>query len=123
MNTPVDRNASLKRVAKTLDDYLDIVRHPAFRLGAIDVARNSPFDSCDRLPLRIIDETPKRARGIWACGWPASDDIELAQRRYEEGRQVVVGFGLKIRSWADPRFPPKVIRDWCERCARGIGTA
>ena len=110
-----ERNQGLRPVAQTIDEFLEIVSHAAFRLGALDAASGRTL-SHDEIKTRVELETPPRALAF--CGgnplfW-TEGDLEIAQKRYEEGRQVVAGFRLKIRSWSDPRFPPKVVRDWCE---------
>ena len=110
-----ERNQGVRPVAQTIDEFLEIVSHAAFRLGALDAARGRPL-SHDEIKRRVEIETPPRALAF--CGgnprfW-SEDNLEIAQKRYEEGRQIVTRFKLKIRSWSDPRFPPKVVRDWCE---------
>ena len=119
VTTEVATNRMPQRAAENLEDMLQIAGHPAFRLGVLDAARGAPFDPCDVLPARICDETPDRARGIWTPGWwVSSAEFELAQKRYEEGREAVIGWRLKVRSWSDPRFPPKAVRGWCEQFAK-----
>ena len=112
-----ERNQGLRPVAQTIDEFLEIVSHAAFRLGALDAANGRPL-SHDEIRTRVELETPPRAIGFGQCGGHPSSwsghNLEIAQKRYEEGRQIVAGFRLKIRSWSDPRFPPKVVRDWCE---------
>ena len=112
-----ERNQALMPVAQTIDEFLEVVSHAAFRLGALDAARGRPL-SHDEIKRRVENETPFRAIVFGQCGGHPSSwsehKLEIAQKRYEEGRQIVAGFKLKIRSWSDPRFPPKVIRDWCE---------
>jgi hypothetical protein len=119
---PIEANGYPKRTAKSLQDMLEIASHPAFRLGILDAASGSPFDPGDKISKRIYEETPRRARGMWG-GWVSDGELELAQKRYEEGRICLIGWRLKVRAWSDPRFPPKVIREWCASVARTLGEA
>ena len=96
---------------------LGIVMHPALRLGFLDAQAGKPFDH-DRIMERIASETPPRA--LDRIGWypllrVASDDVRLAQYRYEEGRLLVTQEGLRCRKWGHPDFPPAQVMDWIDR--------
>ena len=109
-------NGLARRPAHSSEDLRQIVTHAAFRLGALDALGARGWD-CDQIRARVRGETPRRALVVGGPdGW-SSPDVELAQRRYEEGRELVIGWGVRFRTWADPRRPPKAVRDWIESIA------
>jgi len=117
-----------------MGQLLAIVTHPAFRLGFLDAQDGRPFDH-DRIVARIEAETPRPA--LERLGWFSFGRFDqapdmfagagmskldrdqaraaLAQYRYEEGRMMVVGFGVRCRSWGHPDFPPAAVTRLLER--------
>lgn len=94
------------------------VTHPACRLGFLDALAGKPIDH-DRILERIERETPQAA--LKRLGWVHADllgtfresEAALAQYRYEEGRQLVIEFGMRCRAWGRPDYPPKQVVDLC----------
>lgn len=109
--------------ARTYGQLLGIVTHPAFRLGFLDCARGRPLDH-DAIVARIYAETPPGA--LTRMGWGAARGffhigaaaVELAQYRYEEGRQAYFELGLRAKAWGHPDFPPAAVRRYIEERAR-----
>ena len=92
-------------MSKSLADIMNIVRHPAFRLGVLDFIAGRPFNH-DEIIARINAETPAKAINPWEVS-----NERLAQYRYEEGRLAALIYKIKIRSWNWPNYPPKPIRE------------
>ncbi|MBO9424669.1 hypothetical protein J7444_08050 [Labrenzia sp. R4_1] len=102
-----------------LDNYRDAfscVCHPAFRLGFLDALGGRPLDH-DSISCRIACETPESffSRNPFYGAPFSATDIEVAQRRYEEGRLLQVQERLLCRSWSHPDFPPVQVREWLRR--------
>ena len=102
------------RLAVNVGSRLRIMRHPALRLGFLDAQGGRAFDH-DRIMDRIQSETPLSA--LARLGWNeiglfSAKEVEKAQFRYEEGRLLVVKYGLKCRSWNHPDYPPKSVVDF-----------
>lgn len=99
--------------ARSLSDLYKIVHHPAFRIGFLDAQLGKPFDH-EKIVDRIHAETPKGA--LLRLGWDGdfftSNEVALAQFRYEEGRLAVIEFGLSCRAWGHPDYPPRKIIDF-----------
>lgn len=108
--------------AETLNDLLEVVTHPAFRIGFLDAQKGRDFDH-DNIMVRIEAETPLSA--LSRIGWTPHtlpilvDDtvriaarVELAQYRYEEGRLLVKTDGLRCKAWGHPDYPPKAVWDF-----------
>jgi len=99
---------------------MQIVIHPAFRLGFLDACSRKPFDH-DLILDRIRTETPETAlRRIGFGGddlFGAYGNVALAQYRYEEGRLLVIRERLSCKSWNHPDFPPAQVRRYIERRA------
>ena len=106
------RNNHKAPLASTYADLIAIMKHPAFRLGALDASKGRPLLHDDILS-RIADETPRGCSlgGLWT-------EITTVQRRYEEGRLAVAEFGIKFRSWNHPDHPPADVLRLCSRLAQ-----
>lgn len=100
-------------IARDIQARLKIVGHPALRLGFLDATLGRPFDH-DNIMDRIEKETPASslARIGWDRGFFSQEQILKAQYRYEEGRLLVVKYGLRCKSWNHPDYPPKALRDF-----------
>lgn len=116
--------------ATTLADLRTIIEHPAFRVGFLDAQEGRPHDSADIL-RRIAVETPEPSLRRVAWPWTGGSEdlltlavpeldakvaenrqkaVALAQYRYEEGRRLVVEFGLHCKGWKHPdRVPSPVL--------------
>lgn len=92
---------------------LRIVRHPAVRIGFLDAMNGRAFDHDDIIG-RIRAETPANALKRWDDGFLNENDIEIAQYRYEEGRLMVIKYGLRCKSWDHPDFPPKSVLNFAK---------
>jgi hypothetical protein len=101
------------QIAENVAARLRIVSHPALRLGFLDAQSGRPFDH-DDIVRRIQSETPESSlkRLGWDRGLFDDKTIEQAQYRYEEGRLLVIKYGLRCKSWNHPDFPPKALRDF-----------
>lgn len=101
--------------AQNINARLRIVSHPALRLGFLDAMHGKPFDH-DNIVSRIMKETPRSS--LERTGWSGanlftdSERIERAQYRYEEGRLLVIKYGLRCKSWNHPDYPPKALREF-----------
>ena len=97
-------------ITEEIEARLRIVRHPAMRLGFLDAMNGKPFNH-DDIAGRIRAETPASSlkRTGWDDGFLSENDIERAQYRYEEGRLLVIKYGLRCKSWNHPDFPPKAV--------------
>lgn len=104
------------QLAQDVGARLRIISHPAFRLGFLDAQLGLPF-SHDDIMTRIERETPIAAldRIRWSRQLFSAKMVERAQYRYEEGRLVVIKYGLRCKSWNQPDFPPKSVRDFARR--------
>lgn len=106
------------RKATTFAELMAIVAHPAFRLGSLDAAAGKSIDH-DRILLRIQRETPEKSlqRSGWLGLFSDFKAAEIAQYRYEEGRLVVIFYGLRFRGWGWPEYPPAAVRKLCLKLA------
>lgn len=106
-------------LARTSAQFLQIVTHPAFRIGFLDAQRAHPLDH-DLIAMRITSETPasywQRSRRS-PDAFQSRDAIELAQYRYEEGRLAVLVLDLRCRAWGDPDYPPTSVRKHIQKVA------
>ena len=108
------------KFATLYSQRMDMVMHPALRIGFLDAMNGHPIDH-DHIIDRIERETPPNA--LKRIGWQRPhrsglfpdpiDRVALAQYRYEEGRLMVKQFGLKCRAWGHPDFPPKAVVEVC----------
>lgn len=100
-------------VARNADSRLRIASHPAVRLGFLDAQHGRPFDH-DDIMGRIQRETPPSAlkRLGYDCDLFSPQDVERAQYRYEEGRLLVVKYGLRCRSWNHPDYLPRAVEEF-----------
>ena len=123
---------------ETIGECLAIAMHPAFRIGFLDARAGRRFDH-DCIMQRILAETP--ASALKRLGWtsPLFDDgpdmfgvesniskhqarlVELAQYRYEEGRILFLGHGVRCKAWGHPDFPPAGVRAFCIRWIENKG--
>lgn len=101
------------QIARDRARRLQIVSHPALRLGFLDALKGRPINH-DDIVARIKSETPESSlnRSGWGRSLFSEKDIERAQYRYEEGRLLVVKYGMRCKSWNHPDFPPKALRDF-----------
>lgn len=106
-------------VASSFSGIMALVMHPAFRLGFLDAQAGLGLDH-DYIGRRISTETPPGAlsRLGYASGLFDQQSIEIAQYRYEEGREVFVRYTPKVRAWGHPDYPPVSIRDLCQQLAK-----
>ncbi|XUM21035.1 hypothetical protein ACRAVF_27110 [Bradyrhizobium oligotrophicum S58] len=130
MSTAGQSDSVITEQAQTLADFVSIIQHPAFRIGFLDARAGRPVDH-DRIMQRIIVETPPGA--LKRLGWSdAADDqpdmfridqlqakrakrVEIAQYRYEEGRILFIGHGVRCKAWGHPDFPPAEVMRFCKR--------
>jgi hypothetical protein len=119
MTESVQRQRPVTRdPAHTYAQMLDIVTHPAFRIGFLDAQGGKPFDH-DEIMTRIDRETPPSA--LERIGWNiflfSRGKVELAQWRYEEGRWLHLAFGVCCKGWNHPDFPPAQVRRYIHQQA------
>ena len=92
---------------------LRIVSHPALRLGFLDAQNGRPLDH-DNIIKRIMAETPPTS--LKCLGWDrelfSQKDVEKSQYRYEEGRLLVIKYGLRCKGWNHPDYPPAAVRNF-----------
>jgi hypothetical protein len=113
--------------AKTIGEMIAITMHPAFRIGFLDARDGRALDH-DLIVQRILSETP--ASALKRIGWDDLLDslqldldghgvkairkrVEIAQYRYEEGRILFLGYGVRCRAWGHPDFSPAQVREFC----------
>jgi hypothetical protein len=127
MSTAGQSDSVVTHKASTLGDLIAIAMHPAFRIGFLDARDGRAFDH-DLILQRIVVETP--ASALKRIGWDDLLDslqldldghgvkairkrVEIAQYRYEEGRILFLGYGVRCRAWGHPDFPPAQVREFC----------
>lgn len=103
----------VKGRAITFSDLMEIVSHPAFRIGFLDAQSGRGLDH-DHISARIEAETPINSlkRLGWDAGLFGRRSVAVAQYRYEEGRLAVLQLGLRCRAWGHPDYPPKQVFDY-----------
>lgn len=112
-------NDEPRKRAKSVDELMSIVMHPAFRIGFLDFRAGRPLDH-DQIRARIEKETPAGALerlGFSPLSWEPGD-IRHAQVRYEDGRKVAAQFDLRVKGWSHPDYPPVAVRRLIERLAQ-----
>lgn len=87
-------NARRRHDWRSAADLRRIFTHPAFVLGVLDYCAGRPLDHDD-----ILRRLPSVA-----------SPVEKMQIRYEEGRLISAAYGLRVKSWSNPRRFPRQIR-------------
>ena len=124
MSVPRLDKPTTNRAAQTIEEMIQIVMHPAFRLGFLDAQQGRPPDQ-DRIIDRIYAETPPAA--LRRLGWLGLFDrwrgqVDIAEYRYEEGRLLHLNENIRCRAWGRPDYPPAGVRDFIyARAAQGGG--
>ena len=106
------------RLESSLGKILAVVKHPAFRIGFLDARAGRALDH-DDIARRIVAETPagSLSRLGYGSGFFPESSVEIAQYRYEEGREAFVLFAPQVRRWGYPDYPPVAIQNLCSQLA------